>query len=166
MESPVPVQVTGLTSGVVQVAVGNSTVCAVTASGGVQCWGSNYGGKLGNGSTSDSSLPVAVVGLPGPVTAVSIGFSHVCAQTASGGVVCWGDDNQGQLGDQRASNSVCGGSYCSLTPVQVHGLTSGVTALIGEGGLSTCALEGGHLLCWGAVIGGYQDATVPMAGPL
>ncbi len=140
--SLVPVQVTGLTSGVTSIGVGESSACAVTAGGAVQCWGWNMYGELGNGSTAMQSLvPVQVTGLTSGVKAVAMGFYTACAITAGGGAVCWGVNGDGQLGN--------GSTFQSGVPVQVTGLTSGVTSIaIGE--FAACAVTaGGGVMCWG-----------------
>ena len=139
--SSVPVQVTGLTSGVTSVSVGYQAACAVTAGGGVVCWGNNAYGQLGNNSGTPSSVPVQVVGITSGATAVSIGASSACAVTAGGGVMCWGDGSNGRLGN--------GAMSTSEVPVQVSGLTSGVT-LVSVGTNDACAVTaGGGLMCWG-----------------
>jgi len=97
--SSVPVDVTGLTMGAATVAAGSNYSCAATTSGGVKCWGANSSGELGDGTTTDSSVPVDVVGLDSDVATVSPGSSHTCALTASGGVKCWGSNGKGQLGN-------------------------------------------------------------------
>ncbi len=72
--------------GIVQIAVGGNHSCAVTAVGGVKCWGE--GGPLGDGTSFSRSTPVDVVGLASGVVSVSAGNSHTCALTAGGGVKC------------------------------------------------------------------------------
>jgi alpha-tubulin suppressor-like RCC1 family protein len=60
--SSVPVSVIGLESGVAALAAGGSHSCALTESGGVRCWGSNWYGQIGHGSSEDSfSVPVDVL---------------------------------------------------------------------------------------------------------
>jgi regulator of chromosome condensation (RCC1) repeat-containing protein len=73
--SLVPVQVTGLTSGVTGVSVGYDSVCALTTGGGVECWGTDSLGTLGNNSTTNSSVPVQVTGLTSGVTRTNISGS-------------------------------------------------------------------------------------------
>jgi alpha-tubulin suppressor-like RCC1 family protein len=96
--SLVPVTVPGLSS-VVALAGGAGYTCALTAAGGVQCWGMNTWGALGNDSTVDSAVPVDVVGLSSGVIAIAAGGAMACAVLESGGVKCWGYNAFGQLGD-------------------------------------------------------------------
>ena len=83
--SAVPLDVTGLSSGVASVSAGTHA-CAVTTSGGVKCWGRNTRGQLGDGTTTDSPVPVDVVGLSSGVVSVSAGVIHSCAVTDAGAV--------------------------------------------------------------------------------
>ncbi len=142
-----PVDVIGLSGGGARaIAAGYYYSCAVTASGGVKCWGRNDYGKLGNSSTDESHVPVDVWTSAGDSTplsgvqAVAVNYMHTCALTTAGGVKCWGANFFGQLGSN---------SGTSATPVDVSGLTSGVRA-VGVGGFYTCALTtGGGVKCWG-----------------
>lgn len=112
--------------------------CGVTSQRTVKCWGSNYSGQLGNGSTTASPrMPVDVVGLSN-VSTISASAEHTCAVTA-GSVKCWGGNSFGQLGNNSTTNS--------LVPVDVANL-SGVTAVSAGG--HTCAVTGdGKVKCWG-----------------
>ena len=139
--SSVPVAVSGLASGVAAIVAGYEQTCALRISGGVACWGANYNGQLGNGSTTNSSVPVAVSGLASGVSAITLGFRHGCALAPGGGPKCWGSNYGGQLGNGTTTDS--------STPVAVSGLARGATAIV-AGLYQTCALmTGGGVRCWG-----------------
>jgi alpha-tubulin suppressor-like RCC1 family protein len=136
-----PVDVSGLSSGVIAISAGRHT-CALTAGGGVKCWGDNHFGQLGDGTTTNSATPVNVSGFLSGGAAISAGGNHTCAIATSGAVKCWGYNQYGQLGD--------GTRKSRLTPVNVSGLSSGV-ASISAGYVHTCALTtSGGAKCWGA----------------
>lgn len=135
-----PVDVVGLTSGVAAISGGHIHVCALTMAGGVKCWGYNGYGGLGDGTTTDRSTPVNVVGLTRGVVAISSGDDHSCALTSGGAVKCWGSNPYGGLGD--------GTTNTSPVPVGVSGLSSGVTA-VAAGAKHSCAVRNGGAWCWG-----------------
>ena len=136
-----PVAVSGLTSGATAVAAGGSHTCALV-SGGAKCWGLNSNGQLGDGTQAQALIPVDVVGLTSGVTAITAGGSHTCARTAATGVQCWGGNQNAQLGDGTLA-------VRRLTPVDVVGLTAGVTAVSARL-FHTCAvIGGGAVVCWG-----------------
>ncbi|MBS0556173.1 MAG: RCC1 repeat-containing protein [Proteobacteria bacterium] len=137
-----PVAVSGLGSDVAAIAAGFNHTCAVTTAGAVKCWGWNYYGQLGDGSTTSRTTPVAVSGLSSGMSAIAAGVYHTCALTTGGSVKCWGSNVSGQLGD--------GSNTDHDTPVAVSGLGSGVAA-IAAGGYHTCALTTAIVLkCWGS----------------
>jgi alpha-tubulin suppressor-like RCC1 family protein len=141
-ESWVPVDVSGLSSGVVAITSGALHTCALTTVGGVKCWGNNEYGQLGDNSTDESWIPVDVSGLSSGVASIGAGKYHTCAVTTGGAAKCWGYNSYGQLGD----NSTDG----SWIPVDVSGLSSGVGSIVG-GTDHTCALTtGGAMQCWGS----------------
>ena len=93
-----PTDVAGLTSGVAAVAAGENHSCAVTQSGGATCWGDNSVGQLGDGTITRRATPAAVMGLTSGVAGIATGSAHTCAVTTSGGVRCFGNNSNGQLG--------------------------------------------------------------------
>jgi len=138
-----PVDVVGLTSGVVAISAGTSHTCALTRGGAAKCWGSNEYGQVGDSTYgTDRLTPVDVAGLASGVVTISAGSRHTCALTQGGAAKCWGNNNTGQLGDGTRGTD-------RLTPVDVVGLPGGVVA-IATGETHTCAVtHGGAAKCWG-----------------
>ena len=108
-DSDTPVDVPGLGGAVSAVAAGGRHTCALMTAGGVSCWGYNEFGQLGDGTTTDSPMPVAVVGLPSSVRAITTGGNFSCALKTDGGVMCWGLNAAGQLGNGTNMEQLCPG---------------------------------------------------------
>lgn len=137
------IKINGFTYRYTQMALafGGSHTCGVTPAGGVQCWGSGSNGKLGNGSTAYSYLPVDVSGISSEIKAVATGDEFTCVLTVGGSVKCWGQGSSGQLGNGASSNSVI--------PVDVTGMSSGVTAIQAGKDFACGLLSTGIVKCWG-----------------
>lgn len=134
-----PVNVLGLTSGVVSISASNHT-CALTDAGAVKCWGFNAYGQVGDNSTTSRSTPVTVSGLASGVVSVAAGGNSTCAILATGGLKCWGFNTNGEVGDGTTTHR--------KTPVDVVGLQSEVTSVSTGGGFA-CAVHDGAPKCWG-----------------
>jgi alpha-tubulin suppressor-like RCC1 family protein len=140
-------------------AAGSWHTCGLARSGAAYCWGSNFAGQLGTGSTTDSSIPVLVSGAI-PFSAIATGDSHTCGLTSSGGAYCWGDNALGQLG--------AGSITSSSTPVAVSG--SLIFSTLTAGGRHTCGLtSAAAIYCWGENAqgqignGATANSSVPVA---
>jgi alpha-tubulin suppressor-like RCC1 family protein len=126
-------------SGVSSVSGGGRLTCARLAGGGVDCWGFNRDGELGNGSNAYSPTPVAVSGI---TTALSVdsGYRHACALLQDGTITCWGYNQVGALGNGTTDNS--------STPIAVSGIAGAIAQGTGAG--HSCALGPERTLsCWG-----------------
>jgi alpha-tubulin suppressor-like RCC1 family protein len=140
------VVVTGVPT-LTSISAGDYFTCAIVSGGGVECWGINSHGELGNGTTTDSATPVTVLGIP-HATSVSTGahpYDGSCATLYNGTVKCWGSNYYGQLGNASVAT---GSSGQSSTPVTVTGVTNAVSVSMGLG--YACALiSNGTVQCWG-----------------
>ena len=122
-----------------EISAGTESTCALLASATVDCWGYNYYGELGDGSTINSTVPVTVTGLSG-VKQISVGGVSNCALLASGTVDCWGLDLASSLGSSM--------NVDSLVPLAVTGL-SGVKQISNSPGETCLILTNGSADCWG-----------------
>lgn len=137
-----PVDVDGLDSGVAAISASTGgSACALLDSGGVKCWGTNYG-NLGDGTRIDRFTPVDVVGLDRGVAALSVGGGFACALLDFGDVKCWGYNMNGELADGTTVN-------VQLTPVDVVGLGRPVVALAASQYHTCAVLDTGGVKCWG-----------------
>ncbi len=97
---------------------------------------------------------------------LDLGMIHSCGRRANGEVMCWGYNQDFQLGDNRLRHEMCNEvgrppSDCSGTPVNVRydnggafPLVEDATSLAIDGFSSSCALRSGQMWCW-------SNATVP-----
>jgi hypothetical protein len=150
-DRPTPVDVAGLGTGIRAISAGDDYTCAVSAARGVECWGANQHGQLGDGTTTDRTTPVSVAGLTG-VSMIDTGMGspnlaggsvgpHTCAVALAGSVTCWGSNGSGELDD--------GTTVDRPTPAVAAGLPARVLA-VATGARHTCALDSdGEVWCWG-----------------
>ena len=120
--------------------------CGLLDDGSVWCWGYGSNGELGDGTTNTYSAPTNAVTLPAGRTAVSIGLGefHACAILDDTSMVCWGLDNNGQVGNGDADNDP------RPTPVGVVFPEGREPVQVDGGEAHTCALmKDGGVMCWG-----------------
>ena len=135
------VAIDGLQGGVTGVDAGADHACARLAAGTARCWGSNAGGRLGDGTNTDRYPPVAVTGLS-DTSEVQAGGTFTCARAgADNALLCWGRNDSGQLGDNDP--------LFRFEPTQVMGLTGTVRDLTAGAGHSCAVLNNGQVRCWG-----------------
>ena len=152
--NPTPTQVRDETSAFIvnatRIGTGRDFACAIRADTTVWCWGANDRGQLGLGSTGDRSLAEQVVltddtPLTGAV-AVTGGENHACALTETAGVLCWGNNDAGQLGDGTTT------TRSKAAPVLVAAGGEPLTGALElrTGGMHNCVRKtGDDIVCWG-----------------
>lgn len=142
----VPVRVSRLLGAASEIAAGSEHTCALARTGRLACWGANFSGQLGDGTTIKRNTPSLIVsGLSQPASRIAAGSEHTCAAIPDG-VKCWGANLSGQLGD--------GTNINRSTPVGVSGILGNVSEIL-AGSSHTCALStSGAMMCWGANFSG------------
>src|SRR6266566_2981848 len=141
--------------------------CGVTTGGAAYCWGDNFFGQLGDGTTDRRAMPAPVVG-GFRFSTISAGHGHTCGVIAGGAAACWGDNSSGQLGTRVVDHTMYRSSPGRV--VGVHGF-----ATVSAGNVHTCGMTThGVAYCWGYnVWGQLGDGTttqrsipVPVTGGL
>jgi len=161
---PVAVTTSGALNGktVTSISAGGNSACVV-ASGSVYCWGYNGYGQLGNGTTTNSNVPVAVdttgVVAGKIITSISVGYSTSCA-VSTGLAYCWGQGTIGQLGNGLVTNA------SSPVAVTSTGVLAGKSVTnIDVGYNHTCAIASGAAFCWGnSYFGKLGNSSVGIYG--
>jgi alpha-tubulin suppressor-like RCC1 family protein len=146
--SPTPDFVVGLDQ-VVSLAAGWGHACALRQNGSVWCWGSNDSGQVGDGTTKDRYLPVAVIfPFSGSIPKIGIvritaGVDHSCAIDETNSLYCWGGNSLGEAG--------LGQQVLSATaPTLISFANNVVSVHSGPSAAHTCAvLADGSMKCWG-----------------
>ena len=129
--------------------MGDYHTCALDSAGRVYCWGHGGWGELGNGTTKDSSIPVAVstdgVLANKTILHISVGSYHACALDSAGQVYCWGNNQLNQLGDGKSANQ--------STPIVTSNnsvISSKNITRISAGGYFVCTITSeDQAYCWG-----------------
>ncbi|MGK7312150.1 MAG: Ig-like domain-containing protein [Candidatus Longimicrobiales bacterium M2_2A_002] len=144
----------------VRIRAGGGHSCGITVPGHAYCWGADDRGQLGNAVDAlyfDSPRPVAG---GHALVQVSTGANHTCGVTTDSAVLCWGDNDRGQLGDGTTTDR----------PIPAPVSTSASFVQVSAGANHTCGLTAtGELLCWGANAfgqlgdGSSTDSSTPVA---
>lgn len=149
--APVAITNSGALSGktVVAISAGYYHNLALCSDGTVAAWGQNTYGQLGDGSKTNSSVPVAVSssgGLGGrTVSGIAAGYYHNLAQCTDGSLVAWGRNTYGQLGNNSTTDSSLPVDITSSGVL--NGLTVAQFAAGSDHSLVLCA--DGSLAAWG-----------------
>jgi alpha-tubulin suppressor-like RCC1 family protein len=145
---------------ILEVALGKQHTCARKPDLTVKCWGDDSSGQTGTGGTAADAgillMPTAV-----PVTdaiRIAAGQLHTCIVHKTGTVSCWGENQDGQLGDGTSNNR-------SPVAVAVKNVTGAIGIACGAN--FSCALLGsGGVSCWGNGLGGQLGTGVAQLQPL
>lgn len=118
--------------------------CGLTDNGLAYCWGRDFYGQLGDGTSGDQSSTPTLVSGGHTFTKLTAGFNHTCGLDANQVAWCWGDNERGQLG-----NNASGTGVMAATPERVVGSIAWLD--ISAGNEHTCGIAetDGAAYCWG-----------------
>jgi alpha-tubulin suppressor-like RCC1 family protein len=172
-----PTQVTSV-SNIYSVETGDTHTCVVLASRQARCWGANNFGQLGNDIFGDDTASAQTVlnaagsALTG-VKQLALGQVHTCAALEAGGVVCWGGDTNGQLGEGATVVPDCTvTSKCRMRATPVVAPMNEAVDRLAAGFNFTCAIrhQNRRVYCWGdnstGQLGQGDGAATSSATPL
>ena len=132
-----------LDCGWLDLSTGKEHTCGIRLDGTVWCWGNNANGRLGDGTTDNSSRPVLVSSLEDvDGVDVDVGAEHSCVLVSNGEIRCWGNGTNGRLG--------VGDTNERHTPEMVLNASGFGYLSVSAGKEHTCAvLEDHSVQCWG-----------------
>lgn len=154
-----PTPVAGLT-GVKGVSVSWENTCALKDDGTVWCWGQDA--KVDSEITCDLKPVLSPTPIYGAteITAITNGGTHKCGLKANGSVVCWGDNEAGELGLGSKQ------AFCSPQAVPSLSNVAGVVAIAHR---THVWRADGSVLGWGYNHNanlGDGDAVSPVTSPV
>jgi alpha-tubulin suppressor-like RCC1 family protein len=153
--APVTVSLTGADRAK-SIDVGDYHSCALIFNGTVRCWGANTTGQLGNATTTNSNVPVAVQAGGGvnlsTVSSIAAGGANVggaiqgtsCAVLANGSMKCWGYNGFGELGNGNTTNQLIAGSVSGVATAVRAAVGADFTCGLSANGTIACAGDGGN----------------------
>jgi len=129
--------------------VSSNNNCLVSYSGAGWCWGANQTGQLGSMTSANSSVALPLKANSGAtlsgISQVAAGTSHSCAVTNTTGIVCWGSNTFGQLGDGTTTKRLGAVVTQNADTTPFTDQTA-----ISVGATHSCALSRvGTVHCWG-----------------
>ena len=139
--------------------ISGASICVVTTSGGVKCWGNNNGNHFGVApgvraignlaGQMGNDLPFVNLG-DVTVTQLALGTGFQCALTEEGKVKCWGSNQVGQLGlgDNKARTN--DDQLGEELPYLNFGTSERVIRIAAGGSMGCALFESGRMKCWGA----------------
>ena len=135
-----PIDVSWLTSSVVNIYWWWYHTCALLDTWWIKCWWYNSNGQIWDNSTTNKLIPTNVSWLTSGVSQVDLWQYHTCALLDIWWVKCWGYNNKWQLWDNSVTDR--------LTPVDVTWLTSGVSQVDIWNTHSCALLDTWWVKCW------------------
>ena len=139
--SPTPVAL-GTNRRAKAITAGRAHTCAILDDDTLWCWGKNGVGQLGDKSNDDRNTPVPIdLGEGRSVRTVVSRENHTCAILDNYTLKCWGENGDGELGDQKTADN--------HTPTLVElGDAKVLKVTVGNG--FSCTQTGNYALrCWG-----------------
>jgi alpha-tubulin suppressor-like RCC1 family protein len=177
-----PVAVKELGGAIALAAGGAGHSLALLSNGTVVAWGRNTRGQLGNGTTSNTDVPVPVctLGATAPcseasqqlkgVIAIAAGYEDSLALLSNGTVVAWGDNEVGELGTGATTDTAVPVPVCA--PGETFPCAKdleGVAAIAAGQEHSLALLSNGKVMAWGLNSAGElgngseANSSVPVA---
>lgn len=139
-------------TGVTAISSGWDHACVLIKGGSPKCWGGNFAGQVGDGTTTGRVIPVEVAGLDSGIVAISAGQLQTCALTTDKKVKCWG-----RLGCSVSPQSV-------LEPTEIPAVQDAIAIASGSCGNSCAVIAEARLRCWSGNLHSYAvpelDGTV------
>jgi len=135
------VEATVVGNDIVEIAAATGRTCIRTSTGKVECWGSNDHGQIGDGTRTDTLVPVAASGIDDAIQLALDDVSTCVLRKAGRTVACWG-----------------GGPEDAWLPRQIEGLSNVQELRAGSDG-SYCARDASNTVwCWQSGNGAWAAA--------